>query len=85
MTGNFDTLMGIPNLWKDSVEKEAVYSKATVLLGFFCFFALMLLLSICQTIRTNPGSIPEDNEWDMQSDSMIENSSEDESMISESK
>jgi hypothetical protein len=38
--------MGIPNLWKDSVEKEAAYTKATVLLGFFSFFAFMLLISI---------------------------------------
>lgn len=65
MAGNFDTLMGIPNLWKDSVEREAAYKKATVLLGVFSFLALMLGLSIVQTIRTSPGSIPEDNEWDM--------------------
>jgi hypothetical protein len=45
----------------------------------------MLATSIIQTIRTPPGSIPEDKEWDMQSDSMIESSSEDESMISENK
>lgn len=87
MAGNFDTLLGIPNPWKDSVEKEAAHTKASVLLGIFCFLALMLGLSIIQTIRTPPGSIPEDKEWDMQSDSMIESSSDDDSssMISENK
>jgi hypothetical protein len=32
----------------------------------------MLFISIVRTIRTNPGNIPEDKEWDMQTDSMAE-------------
>lgn len=38
--------------------------------------ALLLAISIVQVIRTNPGSIPEDKEWDMQSDSMAEEASD---------
>lgn len=45
----------------------------------------MLALSIIQTIRTPPGGIPEDKEWDMQTDSMNESSSEDESINSDVK
>lgn len=48
-------------------------------MGVFSFLALMLFCSIVQTIRTNPGNIPEDKEWDMQSDSMAESSSDDDS------
>ena len=32
----------------------------------------MLVISIIQTIKTNPGNIPEDKEWDMLTDSMAE-------------
>lgn len=39
----------------------------------------MLILSIVQSIVTNPGNIPEDKEWDMQTDSMAESSSDDDS------
>ncbi len=48
-----------------------------VLLVVFGFFGLMLATSIGMSIATNPGNIPEDKEWDMQTDSMTENSSED--------
>lgn len=37
---------------------------------------MMLAISIIQTIRTNPGNIPEEKEWDMLTDSMAEESSE---------
>jgi hypothetical protein len=40
----------------------------------------MLLLSIVQTIRTPPGGIPDDKEWDMQSDSFLETSSDEDSI-----
>ena len=46
MAGNFDTLLGIPNLWKDSIERQAAYTKASILLGVFSFLALMLGTSI---------------------------------------
>ena len=74
-------------MWKDSVEREKALVRAYVLFGIFCFCALMLLMSIIQTIRTPPGGIPEDKEWDMQSDSFIESSSSDEdsSVMSEIK
>jgi hypothetical protein len=39
--------------------------KASILLGVFVFLSFMLAISIIQTIRTPPGSIPEDKEWDM--------------------
>jgi hypothetical protein len=62
------------------VERDSAVLKAYILLGVFTFFALMLLLSIVQTIRTTPGGIPDDKEWDMQSDSFLETSSDEDSI-----
>lgn len=36
----------------------------------------MLAISILRTIFTNPGSIPEETEWDMQSETNAETSDE---------
>lgn len=70
--------MGIPNPWTNTVEKNHAYYKGIVLLIFFSLFSCILLVSIVRTIRTPPGGIPEDKEWDMKSDdSMMEQSSED--------
>ena len=47
-------------------------------MSLICFAALFALTGIIRTIKTHPGGIPEDKEWDMQSDSsVIEHSSED--------
>jgi len=80
LAGNYDTLIGIPNFWSNDEERQQETIKATVLLGVFSFLAFMLALSIIQTIRTPPGSIPEDKEWDMQTDSMAESSSDEDSI-----
>lgn len=66
-------------MWTNSSEKDLEYLKASIYLGVFCWMAVMLFISIIQTIRTNPGNIPEDKEWDMQTDSMAESSSDEDS------
>jgi len=71
INGNFDTLVGIPNPWTNTVERNHAYYKGIVLLIVFSFVALLNLVSIVRTIRTPPGGIPEDKEWDMQSDNSI--------------
>jgi len=63
--GNFDTFIGIPNLWNNSYERDSAVLKGVVLLTIFSIMSLLLLISIVQTIRTPPGGIPEDKEWDM--------------------
>lgn len=46
----------------------------------FLTISILLMVSILKTIGTNPGSIPEDKEWDMPSDTTLEvTSSEEES------
>lgn len=47
--------------------------------SIFGFLAFMLASSIVQTIRTCPGHIPEDKEWDMLTDSLVESTSSEES------
>jgi len=45
-------------------------------LVIFLIIALLLLISITNTIRTPPGGIPEEKEWDMKSDSEPQSSDE---------
>ena len=71
INGNFDSAVGIPNPWTNTVEKNHAYYKGIVLLIIFSLFSLILLVSIIRTIRTPPGGIPEDKEWDMQSDNSM--------------
>ena len=51
-----------------------------LLFNSYSFSTSLSALSIIQTIRTPPGSIPEDKEWDMQTDSMAESSSDEDSI-----
>jgi hypothetical protein len=69
MMGNFDTMIGIPNPWTNTLQRDAAFFKGLILLVAFAVCSLLLLISIIRTIRTKPGKIPEDKEWDMQSDS----------------
>lgn len=79
MSGNFETQIGIPNPWSNTLERDSAFVKGLILLIVFAVCSLLLLISIVRTIRTKPGKIPEDKEWDMQSDSSaVDQSSEDE-------
>ncbi len=42
----------------------------------FIVTGFILITSIIMTIKTNPGGIPDDKEWDMQSDSNLDSESE---------
>jgi hypothetical protein len=61
-------MIGIPNMWSSDEEWKFYVKKATIQLCFFIFFASMLLISIIRVISTNPGGIPEEREWDMNSE-----------------
>ena len=52
--------------------------KGVVLLAIFSILAILDIASIIQTIRTPPGGIPENKEWDMQSDNSAMESSDEE-------
>ena len=42
---------------------------AEILLVFFLFFSINLLINMIKTMKTSPGYIPEDSEWDMPANS----------------
>ena len=61
------------------MERNHAFYKGVLLLIVFSIIAMLNLISIIRTIRTPPGGIPEDKEWDMQSESSgVDQSSEDE-------
>ena len=68
LSGNFKTLYGLTTTPIDLPTSAKAFIDTII----FSFLATMLLISIVRTIRTNPGNIPEDKEWDMQTDSMAE-------------
>lgn len=55
-------------MWSTDEEWQTYKRKVLIQLGLFLFFALMLIISIIRTISTNPGGIPEEKEWDMNSE-----------------
>lgn len=69
--------MGIPEPWSNSLEKENISWGAKFHSVIFTALSILLVTSIIQTIRTNPGNIPDDKEWDMLTDSMAESSNSD--------
>lgn len=65
INGDFESLLGISNPWTNPVEKSEARVKGIVLLSLFMFFSCILISSIIMTIKTSPGGIPDDKEWDM--------------------
>ena len=50
----------------DVAQKKRFH--ATIHAAIFGFTSVCLLISICRTICTNPGNIPDHKEWDMSTD-----------------
>ncbi len=69
MSGNFDGTIGVPTPALVASDQDFYFKKSLILLFFFLVFSLLLITSILKTIITNPGSIPDEQEWDMISDS----------------
>jgi hypothetical protein len=65
LAGNFESLIGVPNPWSNTLERDAAFVKGVILIIAFAVCSILLLISIIKTIQTRPGKIPEDKEWDM--------------------
>jgi len=52
-------------MWEDINELQKDQRRAKVLTVFFVFCSINLFAAIVLTIKTPPGHIPEDTEWDM--------------------
>ena len=76
--GNFPSIVGVPNFWETGEERAEAFFKGVVMLVVISLLTVILMISIVRVVKTPPGGIPEEKEWDMQSDSQAESSSEDE-------
>jgi hypothetical protein len=65
LAGNFDTFIGVPNSWTNSIERDQAFTKGVILMIIFSLLTFLLHVSVIRTIITSPGSIPEEKEWDM--------------------
>ena len=63
--GDFYSTLGLPYMWQSDDERAHDRTKALILTVVFVFSAVNLFVSIILTIKTNPGNIPVDSEWDM--------------------
>jgi len=68
LIGDFYNTLGLPYMWQTEEEQLSDKRKAVFLTLIFLFIATNLIVSILLTIKTNPGNIPEDSEWDMPSE-----------------
>jgi hypothetical protein len=82
--GDFKYL-SLPNLWETPYastsmirEKSSYHSQAVIWGSIFLYSGAMVTLSIIQTIRTNPGGIPQVKEWDIITSDTQSESSDDE-------
>ena len=65
IAGNFDTFVGVPNFWNTTEERNYAFAKGVTLMVVISLFTFLLMVSVVRTIRTSPGNIPEEKEWDM--------------------
>lgn len=59
-------------MWSNQAELDSSQYWAKIYLVIFLFTSTNLFISIVLTIRTSPGHIPEDKEWDMPSNDTTE-------------
>lgn len=60
----------MPNPWSDDQGKHFYFILGIILAVVFGTLAILLITSIIRTMITNPGNIPDEKEWDMQSESL---------------
>jgi hypothetical protein len=65
LVGDFEETLGIKDYWANSDERDNDMFYARIYLCVFAYFVIMLFISIVLSIKTDPGRIPEDREWDL--------------------
>jgi hypothetical protein len=65
LQGDFVNTLGISDYWANSGERDHDIFLAQIYAGVFAFCAFNLFLAIILSICTSPGSIPDQNEWDL--------------------
>jgi len=64
--GDFNGTIGLPYMWEKKEDIASDGLKSEILLVIFVFCSINLFTNIILTIRTSPGYIPDDGEWEMQ-------------------
>ena len=67
------TIVGFDSEWEDEASMKKHRELAIFYACLFAWFGSNLLISIIRTIATNPGNIPEDKEWDMETTENTDN------------
>ena len=67
--GDFKEVIGIDSPWKSQTERDNAKASGITYGIIFCCIALLEFVSITRVILTSPGTIPEEREWDMVSES----------------
>lgn len=65
---NFEDSVGIPAYWGTDEEGERAKKNAIIFAAIFGFMGFNLLVAITKSIFVSPGHIPDDKEWDMETD-----------------
>ena len=68
LVGDFESTLGIKDYWANSQERDTDMLYAQIYTGFFVFFCFMLFVAIILSIKTSPGEIPTEREWDLPDD-----------------
>jgi hypothetical protein len=73
--------IGFDVLWDEESKMREDATRAKYLAFVFAGVAGLLLLSIIRTILSSPGSIPDDREWDMATDTEISGEEETQNLL----
>ena len=67
VTGKYEKMFKLHNPWSDEHKYDSFANRGNAIFFgcIFAFFAIINIISIWRTVRTSPGHIPEDRDWDM--------------------
>jgi hypothetical protein len=73
--------IGFEVLWDEESKMREEATSAKYLAFVFAWVAGLLLVSIVRTIMSSPGTIPDNREWDMATDTEISGEEETQTLI----
>jgi len=71
LKGDYEGTIGVPDYWANDSEKENDKFWCEIILVIFAFLVIQLFLAIILTINTDPGSVPQDREYDLPDDMIL--------------
>jgi hypothetical protein len=77
--------IGFDKLWSAETHMRSDSKTATAYAVLFAWFASNLIFSIVRTICSSPGTIPDDREWDMATETEISGDEDIQALLPEPK